>query len=382
MNKYLYLMVFIGFFVVTLVGNNGCTIHPVEGEVDESPDTDDSSSEITDRSIPTKDSTLPYTVVEVFYATDRSRSESNAPNEFFGAKRGILSYGTTQVSIPLEHEVGEVERPSWWKFEFRENPEKHIVLLSISQKEKSKYFQALANRISATKEKSAFIFIHGYNVSFDEAARRTAQMAYDLKFDGTPIFYSWPSDSSWIPSLSLRYTTAENNASWTQTHLKGFLKDFVKDTEAENIYLIAHSMGNRVLTKAIKEMVSEQFSMKQFTAIILAAPDIDAEVFKRDIAPKIVDSSQSITLYMSSTDKALQVSKKVHEYPRAGDTTSGIWNDIQGIDMIDASNIDTSFLGHSYYGNSILGDIRSLIIEGKSAMERGLEREQGYWKLK
>ena len=32
--------------------------------------------------------------------------------------------------------------------------------------------------------RQAFVFLHGYNVTFEAAAYRTAQIAYDLRFDG------------------------------------------------------------------------------------------------------------------------------------------------------------------------------------------------------
>ncbi len=35
--------------------------------------------------------------------------------------------------------------------------------------------------------------MHGYNTSFDNALYRTAQIAYDLDFDGATFLYSWPS---------------------------------------------------------------------------------------------------------------------------------------------------------------------------------------------
>jgi esterase/lipase superfamily enzyme len=38
-----------------------------------------------------------------------------------------------------------------------------------------------------------FYNVHGYNVSFDDAALRTAQLAYDLTFDCPAAFFSWPS---------------------------------------------------------------------------------------------------------------------------------------------------------------------------------------------
>ena len=35
--------------------------------------------------------------------------------------------------------------------------------------------------------------MHGYNVSFDDAIFRTAQIAHDIVFDGPVVTFSWPS---------------------------------------------------------------------------------------------------------------------------------------------------------------------------------------------
>ena len=104
----------------------------------------------------------------------------------------------------------------------------------------------------------------------------------------------------------------------------------------------------------------------------MAAPDIDTEVFINDLAPKLVDASRNTTLYASSNDKALQTSREVHGgYPRAGDAGEHLII-LPGIDTIDASGVDTSFLGHSYFAEagSILRDIKELVGLSKPAAQR------------
>jgi esterase/lipase superfamily enzyme len=44
--------------------------------------------------------------------------------------------------------------------------------------------------------------VHGFNVSFENALRRTAQIAYDLDFDGAPFLFSWPSRDSLLSYAS------------------------------------------------------------------------------------------------------------------------------------------------------------------------------------
>ncbi|MCB0434078.1 MAG: alpha/beta hydrolase, partial [Mangrovimonas sp.] len=198
--------------------------------------------------------------------------------------------------------------------------------------------------------------------SFADAAKRTAQISYDLKFDGEAVFYSWPSKES-----VAEYTRDESNIEWAQHDLELFLTDYISKSGAEEIYLVAHSMGNRGLTRAITNVIKEHPEYKEkIKEIILAAPDIDADVFKRDIAPKMIQTIQKpITLYVSSDDLALKASKEVHGYARAGDSGDGLVV-INGIETVDATGIDTSFLSHSYFADtsSIIADIFDLIKTG------------------
>ena len=306
-----------------------------------------------------------YAVIKVFYATDRKKTDATKPSQVFSSGRGVLTYGICEVSIPRHHIIGELEAPSIWRLEFREDTEKHVVLLSVVPKEKGEYFSDVAKRVKESSGKKLFIFVHGYKVTFKDAARRTAQMSYDLGFDGAPVFYSWPSQGNLGG-----YLEDETNIEWTENHLIDFISDVVERTDAENIYLIAHSMGNRAMTRALGEFISKKPELrKRFREIILTAPDIDADVFKNKIAPQIIGVT-SITLYTSSKDKALIASKKIHGYPRVGDTSDGIVL-IPGIDTIDATNVDTSFIGHLYFAErrSVLSDIYQLL-EGKRPKQR------------
>jgi esterase/lipase superfamily enzyme len=111
----------------------------------------------------------------------------------YGSDRGPLDFGFCDVSIPRDHQMGEVEAPSIWRFELRESPERHVMLLRIGPQSQAGFIDSIRSRISSSRKKEALVFVHGFNVSFRDAARRTAQITYDLGFDGAPILYSWPS---------------------------------------------------------------------------------------------------------------------------------------------------------------------------------------------
>ena len=308
-----------------------------------------------------------YAVVTVYYGTDRQATGERTPSTWFGGDRGTLSFGTCEVSIPLGHQLGELESPSWLRLEFTEDPREHVVLLGIEPQDQQRFLRQLAARVAADPKRRAFVFVHGYNVGFADAARRTAQIAYDIGFRGAPILYSWPSQDGLVS-----YTVDENNARWTEPDLTRFLRAVLTDTPAEEVYLIAHSMGNRPLTSAFIELKRQQPALAaRVREVILTAPDIDADVFRNELAPKMAAGGTRLTLYASADDKALLASKKVHGYPRAGDAGAGIVV-LSSVETVDASGVDTSFLGHSYFAEtrSVLADILLLVREGRRASER------------
>jgi esterase/lipase superfamily enzyme len=285
----------------------------------------------------------------------------------YGGDRGKLELGVCEVSIPKSHEVGELESPSIFRLEFSENSARHVILQKVQPEPAEQFFNNLRECVGRSSQKSAFVFVHGYNVTFIEAARRTAQIAYDLKFDGVPIFYSWPSQAQ-----LLQYTVDETNVAWTVPHLLKFLTDVAEQSGAERIHLIAHSMGNRALTSALRDLALSRGSAgPSFDEVVLTAPDVDADVFINDIAPAIVKTAKRVTLYASSNDEALVMSKKVHGYPRAGDSGSQLIV-VPGVDTVDVSIVDTSLLGHAYYGDNstVLADIFELLAASKPADQR------------
>src|SRR5690606_27247555 len=93
------------------------------------------------------------------------------------------------------------------------------------------------------------------------------------------------------------------------------------------------------------------------------------------------------TLYASSRDRALLLSRYFHNYQRLGETEPQLIV-ANGMDTIDASLVDTSLLGHSYIGDvkSIVSDLHDLVVVGKRPTERGglaslLLGEMMYWSI-
>jgi esterase/lipase superfamily enzyme len=128
-------------------------------------------------------------------------------------------------------------------------------------------------------------------------------------------------------------------------------------------------MGNQALIAALKDIAQKNQAIR-FREIVLAAPDIDAEIFSRAV-PVIMGKATRVTLYASSNDQALKASKQFNGFRRAGDLSEAIVV-VPGMDTVDASAVDTSFLGHSYYGSdrSVLVDIDNMFRTNSPPEER------------
>lgn len=332
----------------------------------------------------------PYHVVRVYYATNRIDTGSAKPSKRFGNERESrlprLHYGSVNVSIPKHHRKGELESPAIWKLEFRKDPERHVVLVSIDTFSRDDWVKELKRRATQLGKPGVLLFIHGYNVSFGDAAERAGQLAYDLPFGGPTVFFAWPSQGGLA-----KYTVDEQKAEQSIPDMKDLLADLADLVPGGPVYVIAHSMGSRPLSHGFKELIADHPDKRRsFREIVLAAPDIDAKVFNEQIAPKILGIGPRVTLYASSKDKALGVSGEViHGDSRLGklQQNGAGMTVLRGMDSVDASSVEADFLGHSFFAGSrtVLSDLSDLIRNGLAPDKRpDLEAVPGgkYWRFR
>jgi esterase/lipase superfamily enzyme len=313
-----------------------------------------------------------YDVVPVFFGTDREE-EPNPKRLTFNAERGRrLQLGRALVTVPKIHEVPQIERP--WAlrigyfdltiYEQAEDPKKHFTMQELKKLSKEELLQLVRERLGASQrfKDHAIVFVHGYNTSFDHAVYRSAQISYDLKFDGAAFLYSWPSGGA-VASYTYDRESAEGSA----PYLRQFLEMVVKETGAKSISIIGHSMGNQPLLDVLKDMKSAAPAGVVISQVILAAPDVDADNFT-NLAQRIEGLAQGVTLYAASNDRALIVSRNFWRNPRAGDVLAAGPLIVPGMDTIDvtALSTDTFALNHSGYAenNVVLQDIGKLIENG------------------
>jgi esterase/lipase superfamily enzyme len=228
------------------------------------------------------------------------------------------------------------------------------------------------------------VFVHGFNVGFNDAACRAAQIGFDLQIPGVMGFFSWPSKAR----MSLTdYMADEATVEASEPYLTEFLTAFAAKSGADRVHVIAHSMGNRGLLRSMERVVARAGSAAgvPFGEVVLAAPDVDERSF-RNLARSCTSLAERTTLYASSKDRALASSGILHDHPRAGYTPPVTV--VPPIETVEVSNIDFTFLGHGYYAaaRDLLHDLHGLLINRSPPPRMGLrpvktESGERYWMI-
>jgi esterase/lipase superfamily enzyme len=319
-----------------------------------------------------------------YYATNRRPTGSLEPSLFYGKEDADrIQYGKTKITIPSRHKLGELELPTLWKLELSVDAGKHFVLKGVEPLEQGGAFAEIREALNASKSKSLLLFVHGFNVSFETAALRTAQLANDLKFPGLVMLFSWPSDG-----YTTGYSHDEESVELAGPALNTMLDDLARQSFDE-IYLLSHSMGTRLLANVLSARQSKGSDSAKIKEIVFAAPDINSKIFERDLAPTLASMpGVARTIYASSEDLALRASKAIHEYRRIGETAGGVLT-FAGFETIDATTA-SSFRrawGHSYIFDSplVIADFADAVVRHKTVARRNLKKAgrppNAYWLL-
>lgn len=321
--------------------------------------------------------------IPIWFGTNRQLI-LNEGNATFGKWSSSTTLGKCIVNVPLGHKPGSIGS-SWWIRLVKGDD--RLKVLSVQPMKDELYWQELKSAMQedrAPDKNEALFFLHGYNVTFEDAAIRTAQLSYDLKISPA-IFYSWPSDGE-ISSYNADEATIEASYDAIIEFVEKL--DLAAIESGATLHVMAHSMGNRAILKAL-EAISIGVSGGSNSAIdklVFAAPDVDARVFMQAMQ-KIETLKSYKTLYVSQKDKAVWLSKSLHKNDRAG--LMPPVTIVDGVDTIDSTGVDETFLGHSYIVSvrALLTDLSGLIKASLKPKDRvGLEKlssDDGkeYWRI-
>jgi esterase/lipase superfamily enzyme len=294
----------------------------------------------------------------VYYATNRTVTDvpELQASSFTSARSFQLKYGITIISIPKNHVIGNVDRPNFnylrWSYN-KETNEHDFRIASISTLTRGQPVDEFRSNSD-----SLLLFVHGYNVPFEDAVFKAAQIAYDANFDGSVLVFSWPSAGEFF-----KYDYDRESAQFSGGDLLSILRILTEEIGEKRIYIVAHSLGNQILVDALQQAARSKVHLN-ISEMVMAAPDVDKDVFMKK-ATEIQSVAKNITMYASSADKALLASDKKAWGARLGYIDAPGPNLITGVDTIDVTAVGDDMLGlnHSTFSGSraVLDDIGRLI---------------------
>ncbi len=235
--------------------------------------------------------------VNMLAATTRAPS-ADAGVLFSGERGEGVSFRNIVVSIPRNREVGSIQLPR----SVPGNPATDFTVTASTALPKAKLADWF--RSTSGRSKRVFVFVHGFNTPFDRAVFRFAQLAHDADADASPVLFSWPSRG-----YLLDYSRDFDNASYSRSDLADLLGVAAAAPSVREIVILAHSMGSWPAVEAVRQIALKSGGVpRKITNLILASPDLDVGVFRRqieDMGPK----RPQITLFTAQHDRALQVSR-------------------------------------------------------------------------
>lgn len=273
-----------------------------------------------------------------------TRDQDEAGKGFGTGRATAPNYARFDISIPPTHKKGKIE---WARG--KPNPKTDFVVTRANMLKEQEFNTDLGQ--IAKSGKQIGLFVHGYNYSYQEALFRAAQMAADADINGVPLVFSWPSQAN-----VTGYVADKESATYSRDALAGLMTDLAHQSPKGKIVVFGHSMGGWLVMEALRQLRFEgRNDVIAKLQVVLAAPDIDADVFRKQV--QVVGRlNPPLTVLVSKDDRALKASSILGadvtrigaldvEDPQVQDAALK-----EGVQFVDISNLEASDpLNHDRY---------------------------------
>ena len=306
------------------------------------------------------------------FLTLRNKTGSDEAAEYFGGERSVLQAGDCDLSrTPINSLKSISEKAPFYI------PDEFVELDAIRESSIEDFWQGLQ---STSYGRAPVLYTHGFYISFERGCKRASLLKQSLGLKGRFLLFSWPSAGA-----ILDYTQDEADLYWSVAPLRGVLDNMIDRFGTGNASIVAHSLGTRgVMLALVLIAQAQQESKPLFNQVVLIAPDIDTGIFKQYL-PLIRPLARNMTVYVSSNDSPLALSRQVHGHPRLGQAGEHL-KGLKDIEIIDVSDIPIRVpSGHLYhlYQNVVIDDLIQLINENRPAAQRKNLKSVGenQWRL-
>jgi esterase/lipase superfamily enzyme len=292
-----------------------------------------------------------------FFVTNRQMTEGDEKLEdlFDRVREPELKFGIFDARIEPSVGLGMFINPSEW-FQREE-----IRIKNTQALQQEAFVEQLRTMVNESPKRSLLIMVHGYREAFPSALRKTAFVGHILDIDSPVLLFDWPGNQG----SSLRgYRRARNVATESGADLAETLKLIVRDVQPDKLWLMANSMGGEVVAHAFSHLYKDaEFADAEIELedVILTAPDVSHEEFDNQFKHEITALARNLTVYVSSNDRALVMSRIVNRDSRRGESTlspdmleetirvSGlIDNDSSRITLVDVTPVNRTRNFHNF----------------------------------
>jgi esterase/lipase superfamily enzyme len=208
------------------------------------------------------------------------------------------------------------------------------------------------------------IYIHGYRESFESAAVNTAQLSEGIRFAGASALFTWPSAAS-----TFGYVSDRESAMWSRDSLEDLLTAIAQSPSGGRVHIVAHSMGTLLTLETLRMLRGSggESVMSRIGAIVLAAPDIDFDLFSRSVE-RLGPDAKKITVISATNDRALAVSSRLAGGMVRAGAAERERLEALGVRVADASDFAGGLINHDLFLSS--KDVQQVV-------KRAIERERG-----
>ncbi len=252
-----------------------------------------------------------------FFVTNRNQEPGDAAlEERFGNNREeTLKFGSFDIRIEPSLGLGMIINPTDW-FQNEE-----IRLSDITQFDQSSFVKQLGQNVEMSPGRSLLIIIHGFREGFPSALRKTAFIASVLDINTPVLVFDWPGDQG----SSLRgYRNARTVAEASGAELARMIEIVLDEINPDHLSIIANSMGAQVVADAFSILYTNAEladADKELDHVILTAPDVDHAEFNNQFKREIKALANHLTVYVSSNDRALLMSRLINRAERLGESS-------------------------------------------------------------
>ncbi|MBT8332176.1 MAG: alpha/beta fold hydrolase [Deltaproteobacteria bacterium] len=252
-----------------------------------------------------------------FFVTNRRLETDEGPlEERFGNQREeILKFGYFDTKIQASLGLGMLINATEW-FQNEE-----IQLLEVRELEQAAFVKKTQQLIQNSPYRSLLVVVHGFREAFPSALRKTTFLSHVLDANTPVLLFDWPGNQG--SSLG-GYRQARRVAEASGADLARTLQLIIRDIQPDRLWLIANSMGGQVVAEAFGQLYQEADladAQTEIEDVVLTAPDVDHEEFDNKFKQEIKALARNLTVYVSSNDRALLMSRIINRGRRAGEST-------------------------------------------------------------